>query len=117
MNGLHIIANLKNCVFDFAEEAILLNFCKIACIEHGLTVVGESSYIFQPQGFTFSILLAESHLCMHTWPENNAVALDIYTCNHSCDNNEKTKAIFNDITRLLQPQIIEVQYLNRETLK
>lgn len=117
MNGLHIVANLKNCEFDFQQETALLNFCKIACIKHGLTVVGESSYIFQPQGFTFTILLAESHLCMHTWPENNAVALDIYTCNHSCNNNDKTKAIFRDIVGLLKPKNVEVKYIDRETLQ
>ena len=116
MNGLHIIANLKGCSFEFSQEESLLNFCSNACTDRGLTVVGVSSYIFSPQGFTFTILLAESHLCMHTWPENQSVALDIYTCNHSCDNSEKTKAIFHDIVNILQPNLINVKFLNRESL-
>ncbi len=35
---------------------------------------------FQPQGITGIVLLAESHIAIHTWPEFNYVALDIYTC-------------------------------------
>jgi len=35
---------------------------------------------FQPQGMTGIVLLAESHIAIHTWPEFNYIALDIYTC-------------------------------------
>ena len=116
MNGLHIIANLKGCDFDFSNENTLIDFCKEVCIKNGLHVVGVSSYEFNPQGLTFAILLAESHLCIHTWPEYKSLALDIYTCNHSCNNNEKTKAIYQAIVNFVKPSHQEVKLLNREDL-
>lgn len=116
MNGLHIIANLKECKFDFSNENTLIDFCKITCTENGLQVVGVSSYEFNPQGLTFAILLAESHLCVHTWPEYKSLALDIYTCNHSSNNNEKTKAIYQAIVDFVQPNQQETKFLNRESL-
>lgn len=116
MNGLHIIANLKDCDFDFSNEKILVEFCKKTCIENGLNVVGVSSYEFNPQGLTFAILLAESHLCIHTWPEYKSLALDIYTCNHSCNNNQKTQAIYQAIVDFVQPNSEEARFLNREDL-
>lgn len=117
MNGLHIIANLKGCSFDFSKEHILIDFCIKTCSQHGLHVVGVSSHEFNPQGLTFAILLAESHLCVHTWPEYNSLALDIYTCNHTSDNNEKTKAIYQAIVDFVKPAQQETKILNREDLK
>jgi S-adenosylmethionine decarboxylase len=116
MDGLHIIANLKNCQFDFLNEQNLLSICHELCTEAGLHVVGQSSYIFEPQGFTFTLLLAESHLCIHTWPEYKSIALDIYTCNHSENNNSKTQLIYKRLITILKPEHQDVKFLNREDL-
>lgn len=116
MDGLHIIANLKECNFNFLEETKLLNFSIESCQRNKLHVVGHTCYQFEPQGFTFTILLAESHLCIHTWPEHKSVALDIYTCNHSENNNLKTESIFNEIVALLNPAIIDKKFINRSDL-
>ncbi|MBI4101341.1 MAG: adenosylmethionine decarboxylase [Candidatus Nealsonbacteria bacterium] len=45
---------------------------------------------FEPQGVTGIVLLAESHISIHTWPEFNYVALDIYTCG---DKSSPRKAL------------------------
>lgn len=116
MDGLHIIANLKNCQFDFLKEQTLLDLAINSCNESGLTVVGHTSYTFSPQGFTFSVLLAESHLCLHTWPEHKAIALDIYTCNHSENNNIKTKFVYDKLLEILKPTIIDCKFINRSNL-
>ncbi len=39
-----------------------------------------SSHHFEPQGTTMVLLLAESHLAIHTWPEERFAAMDIFTC-------------------------------------
>ncbi len=46
----------------------------------GMTVLGDVSHTFEPQGFTGLLLLSESHISIHTWPENNYAAMDVYTC-------------------------------------
>ena len=55
----------------------------------GLTVVGESFYQFEPQGVTGTVLLAESHIAIHTWPEAGFVTVDVYVCNLTTDNTAK----------------------------
>lgn len=46
----------------------------------GATVVGESFHQFSPQGVTGVVMLAESHLAVHTWPERSYAAVDLFTC-------------------------------------
>jgi S-adenosylmethionine decarboxylase len=50
--------------------------------EAGNTPLKVTLYNFSPQGITGVVLLAESHLSIHTWPELNYVAVDIFTCGH-----------------------------------
>ena len=46
-------------------------------------------------GVTGSLLLAESHLAIHTWPEFGAVTLDVYVCNFMGDNSAKATALMD----------------------
>jgi hypothetical protein len=59
----------------------------------GLTPVGELFHRFEPGGgVTGVVLLAESHLAVHTWPELGAVTMDVYVCNFSGDNGAAPEA-------------------------
>ncbi len=49
----------------------------------GFHVVGEAFHFFGPHAITGALLLAESHLCFHTWPEFGVVYLDLFTCAQS----------------------------------
>lgn len=44
------------------------------------TVLGKVAHRFQPQGASVVMLVAESHLSIHTWPEHGYAAVDIFTC-------------------------------------
>jgi S-adenosylmethionine decarboxylase len=46
----------------------------------GLTPLGETSHRFTPQGFSLATLLAESHLAVHTWPEDGTAYVTLTTC-------------------------------------
>ena len=48
--------------------------------EVNATVIGESFHRFQPQGITGILAIAESHICIHTWPEYRYAAVDVFTC-------------------------------------
>lgn len=117
MNGVHVVANFNKCLFDFSKENTLLEECKKIIHNSGLTIVGEAEHLFEPQGVTFTILLAESHLSIHTWPETKSVAFDIYTCNFFNDNTQKTMQVYNDVIALLQPQKVDSKIIERESLK
>jgi S-adenosylmethionine decarboxylase proenzyme len=62
------------------------------CEKHRFTILQRSHHIFQPQGLTVLYLLAESHFSIHTFPEHNYAAIDLYTC-RSYDSND----IYHDI--------------------
>lgn len=46
----------------------------------GATILDVASHKFEPQGLTAMLLLSESHISIHTWPETNYAAVDIFTC-------------------------------------
>lgn len=67
---------------------------------------------FQPQGITGIILLAESHLAIHTWPEFNYIAVDIYTCG---DKSNPSRAL-EYLKKEFQPKRVEIKKIKRGIL-
>lgn len=59
------------------------------------------------------MLLAESHLCVHTWPEQRAVTLDVYVCNFGADHSGKAHALMNALLALFDPVAAERNALQR----
>jgi S-adenosylmethionine decarboxylase len=59
------------------------------------------------------VLLAESHLCVHTWPEQQAVTLDVYVCNFGGDHSAKAQALLADLQTLFDPTHAELGSLAR----
>ena len=54
----------------------------------GATIIGEYSHRFNPYGISSMIILAESHLSLHTWPEYHFAAADLFSCNPNIDAQE-----------------------------
>ncbi len=66
-----------------------------AAEETGATVIGEIFHHFKPQGVTGVVAIAESHLCVHTWPEYGYAAVDIFTCGEGFDPTEAAHLIID----------------------
>jgi len=60
-----------------------------------------------PGGVTGVVLLAESHLAVHTWPELGAVTLDVYVCNFGADNSARARALLDALVRAFAPRHCE----------
>jgi S-adenosylmethionine decarboxylase proenzyme len=110
MNGLHIIAEFHRCACAaplLREAAALRALCLSACGAPGLTVVAEAFHGFgtaeTPAGATGAVVLAESHLAVHTWPELAGATVDIYVCNFSQDNRAAAEAAFLRLQAAFQP--------------
>ena len=105
--GLHLIGDLYGCRGDAAlmtDAARLEAFCKQAVADAGLTTVGSLFHSFgEGEGVTGAVVLAESHLALHTWPEDDYVTLDVYVCSYSCDNSAKAEALFAALQQAFQP--------------
>jgi S-adenosylmethionine decarboxylase len=64
-------------------------------------------------GVTGVVLLAESHLAVHTWPETGAVTLDVYVCNLGADNTQRAHAVLDALLRAFAPEHVERHALHR----
>jgi len=49
------------------------------------------------------VLLAESHLCVHTWPESRSVSLDVYVCNFGADHSARAEQLMAALLELFEP--------------
>ena len=59
------------------------------------------------------VLLAESHIAVHTWPELKAVTLDVYVCNYTCDNSEKAENVVSELLAHFNPDKVEINNITR----
>ncbi len=111
MQGLHLTADLTDCQCDsvwLTDAARLGAACVGAVQSAGLQAVAQLFHTFPatpqgPGGVTATVLLAESHLCVHTWPEQRGVTLDVYVCNFGGDHSAKAHALMDALLALLQP--------------
>ena len=79
--GRHLIAEYYDCRREILDDASSVRQAMLdAAHVIGATVLGENFHQFDPQGVSGTVVIAESHLSIHTWPENGYVAVDIYTC-------------------------------------
>ena len=112
MQGLHLTADLYGCQCGpslLVEASQLEALCRGAVEAAGLTVVDEKFFTFpdyqgEPGGVTGAVLLAESHLALHTWPERAGVTLDVYVCNFSTDNSGKAEKLLDDLIVAFAPR-------------
>jgi len=116
MNGLHLIGDLSDCRCD-SKRLIDGEGFKEKCIDmvnaSGLTVMDATFKQFENSGFTGTIVLAESHLAIHTWPETNGLTLDVYVCNYSADNSLKAQQLFDAVVDYFQPDDVARHVIDR----
>jgi S-adenosylmethionine decarboxylase len=121
MQGLHLTADLSDCQCDTAwltDAALLGDACAKAVNAAGLQAVAQLFHTFPASsegasGVTATVLLAESHLCVHTWPEKSAVTLDVYVCNFGGDHSAKARALMASLMQLFSPGKVAVNALER----
>ena len=124
MQGLHLTADLQG--FDVVGPAMtataaLRALCLRAVEAEGLGAVGElfhryeplPAHAHEPAGITGVVLLAESHLTVHTWPEIGAVTLDVYVCNIGADNSQRAHVALDTLIDAFAPQRVERHALQR----
>jgi S-adenosylmethionine decarboxylase len=79
--GKHLLLEVYNVNFELINDVQSLQNAMLMGIKRAkMTVLNVFSHCFVPQGCTVVIALAESHVSCHTWPENECVAVDVYTC-------------------------------------
>ncbi|MCX9155741.1 S-adenosylmethionine decarboxylase [Niveibacterium sp. 24ML] len=121
MQGLHLTADLLDCACSDAllsDLDALAAACRADTVAAGLTLVSELFHRFPAPpdglaGITGVLLLAESHLAVHTWPEVRGVTLDAYVCNYSADNSARAEALVAALLARFEPRRVTRNRLMR----
>ena len=107
--GIHLMLDLKECNRELLDD---LPFIKAsltqAAEEAGAHIVGESFHEFRPRGVTGILAIAESHICIHTWPEHGYAAADIFTCGTSFEPRRAAQILI-DRLESKEPSLTELK--------
>ena len=105
--GLHVMGDLYDvtCDHQFMVNADLLReHCLKLVRDAGLSSVGEFFHQFGGDGgVTGMVVLAESHMSLHTWPEKNYVTVDVYVCSYSRDNRPRARQLYQSLLDTFKP--------------
>ena len=84
--GTHIIVELSDCDAKILSDVDqVANILVAAAKEANAEILQTAFHRFTPQGVSGVVVIAESHLSIHTWPEYGYAAMDIYTCGEHTD--------------------------------
>ncbi|MGY8953288.1 MAG: adenosylmethionine decarboxylase [Flavobacteriales bacterium] len=112
--GLHILMEFHECEPQRLDDLTLLKTTMSeAAIASGATIIKSVFHQFSPQGVTGVVVVAESHLAIHTWPEKNYAAVDYFTCNENMDY----KKAFNIIAEVIGSKTNNYKCIERGVLE
>ena len=84
--GRQIVVEYYGCAPEVLNNvALIKRVMRDAALVSGATVVQEAFHLFNPYGVSGVVVIAESHLAIHTWPEYGYAAVDLFTCGDDVD--------------------------------
>jgi S-adenosylmethionine decarboxylase len=84
--GRHLIAEFYLCDKEILDDVEKIEYSmKKAAIKTGATIVTSTFHRFLPHGVSGAVIVSESHLAIHTWPEFGYASIDLFTCGDSVD--------------------------------
>lgn len=105
-----LLVDLYKCSADLNDETKILTLLTEASKKAGAHVLQASVHRFSPMGCSVVVILKETHISLHTWPEFGFAALDIFLCGESLDPYVAWELIKEE----LKPQDFELKELPRE---
>jgi S-adenosylmethionine decarboxylase len=104
-----IVATLEGCPFDRLDDPRFIDhLLREAVHAGGFTLLHTYVHEFEPQGVTGAAILSESHIAIHTWPENGTLFVDIATCS----GDEATQKAFDRICELIPHREVRRQHVD-----
>lgn len=104
-SGVHYLIDVRRCDVDDngCSEALLTALVT----QLGLTELRRTRHVFAPQGYTAMVLLSESHISIHTWPERNTACIDIFSCGKDLNVNMIEHIVTGHVNGRVQIRRIE----------
>ena len=82
----HAILDYYECPEEVLDDIPFIEKAMVGAAEFmGATVVASKFHQFSPYGVSGTVVIAESHLTVHTWPEHGYAAVDVFTCGETVD--------------------------------
>ena len=108
--GRHLLASYLGCDKKAIRDLEGLRAAMMRAVEAShATVLTHAEHIFAPDGLTMVILLSESHASIHTYPEEGACFVDLFTCGQTCS----AEAFDAVLRKFLQPSRVEARIVLR----
>jgi S-adenosylmethionine decarboxylase len=122
--GRHVLAEIYGCKFDILNDIAKVEKIMVeAALKAGAEVREVAFHKFSPQGVSGVVVISESHLAIHTWPELGYAAVDVFTCGETVDpwdacnyltqNFEAKDVSAKEVTRGLEAEIAKLQVVNQ----
>jgi len=104
----HLICDFKSPKFIEDKDKIKKILWKAAEVANN-TPLKVAVHKFPLQGITGVVILAESHITIHTWPEHGYIAIDIFTCG----KNTRPYAAFEYLKKIFSPKKVKIRMIKR----
>ena len=79
--GLHVLLDVDGAPFQTLDDPLLIRKALVEAVRvMGARILNTSVARLHPQGVSAAILISESHVTIHTWPERGEAAVDLFTC-------------------------------------
>lgn len=112
--GRHILAEFFECDTQILNDSHLIEiYMKQAAIDCNATIINSVFQTFNPHGVSGVVVIAESHLAIHTWPEYGYAAVDVFTCGDTVDPWVATRSL----QELLKAQSVTTVEMKRGEIK
>lgn len=106
--GVHLVAELYTRDPEILnDEEKIKNSLVDSAVEGNMTVIDVSSHKFSPHGVTSLVLLAESHISIHTWPEHGYAAVDIFACGKG--DSEKSLEKLKELLDVKEIKVLKIE--------
>ncbi|MEK7108793.1 MAG: S-adenosylmethionine decarboxylase [Patescibacteria group bacterium] len=132
--SLHILADFYRCEGDqkyFTGKAVVRKKALTLIRRAGFLIIASRFHKFSSNphgdarlrakgasagegGITGVVIVSESHLTIHTWPEKHYVNLDVFFCNYSRNNTRKARAVFAEFRHLYRPRRVKLREVWRD---
>ena len=101
-----------NAAFKDWTQQCFITFLEDCVRQAHLTPISHTGFTFQPQGVSAVVLLEESHVALHYWPEKDKISVDIHVCDYKVKNKEKAECLAGLIGESLSSNPVEWHYLS-----
>lgn len=109
LNITQLLVDLYACDADLDDTEFLLGVLEMAADEVDAKIIRRVTQRFSPQGVSVILILAETHLSIHTWPEHGYAAVDVFICGEG----RNPYAAWGVIREELGPESFEVKEIVR----